>query len=62
MNGADMSESSGSFVMGGHHESGQGFVRFDALFAARISTIKHYFAVFGKSPGRVDISATRFAY
>jgi len=57
-----MSESSGSFVMSGHRIAGQAFVWFDALFAGRISTIKHYFAVSRKSPNRVHISGPRFAY
>jgi len=57
-----MSESSGSFVMSGHRIAGQPFVRFDALFAGRISSIKHYFAVSRKSPTGMDISGPRFAY
>jgi len=57
-----MSESSGSFVMSGHRIAGQAFVWFDALFAGRISTIKHYFAVSRKSPNRMHISGPRFAY
>src|SRR5665647_887789 len=62
VNGADMSESSGSLVMSGNQSAGQGFVWFDALFTAGISSIKHYFAVFGKSPSGMDIFVARFAY
>ena len=57
-----MSESSGSLVMSGNQFAGQGFVCFDALFTAAISSIKHYFAVFGKSPSGMDIFVARFAY
>jgi len=35
---------------------------FDAVFTARISSIKHYFALYGKSPGEIDFFGARFAY
>ena len=57
-----MSEPSGSLVMRGNPFAGKWFNWFDALFAARISSIKHYFALFGKSPSGMDIFMARFAY
>jgi len=49
-------------LLSGNLIAGRAFVWFDALFPARISSIKHYFALFGKCPGGMDISVTRFAY
>jgi len=48
--------------MSGNPFAVQGFIWFDALFTATISSIKHYFALFGKSPSGMDIFVARFAY
>jgi len=48
--------------MSGHPFAGKALVWFDALFTSWISSIKHYFAFFGKCPGGIDIFGARFAY
>jgi hypothetical protein len=62
VNGADISESSGFMVGSGDPFAGQGLAWLDALFTAAISSIKHYFAFFGKCPSGMDIFMARFAY
>jgi len=54
--------SSGSLVRSGNRFAGQVFLWFDAIFIAEISSIKHYFALSGKSPIGMDIFAARFVY
>jgi len=55
-------ESSGFLVESGDPFAGQGLAWLDALFTAAISSIKHYFALFGKCPSGMDIFMARFAY
>jgi len=62
VNGADISESSGVFVESGNPFAGQGLNFLDAHFTSTISSIKHYFAHFGKCPSGMDIFMARFVY
>jgi hypothetical protein len=55
-------ESSGALVRSGNRFAGRGFVWFDAIFTAEISSIKHYFALSGTCLYGMDFIVPSFAY
>jgi hypothetical protein len=57
-----MSESSGRGMEDGIDSRQRLLLWFDALFRTGFSSIKHYFALFGKGLHGIDFIVARFAY